>query len=266
MDIVAEEAEGATVELLSQALAAVAGGHLAALVAGGPDPLAMAAGSAAAQVSVARAARAVLARRAAKVEEMCAHAAATAGTLPQRFVEDCLADPVALELLGFAMDAAVQAIAEAKLRVIGTLLAEGVLARDRARLDMTYQLLRIWRDLEAPHVAVLEHMARVLYPQIPETAGLEHRLGTYSIETLSRPMSDYYESGLPHLADGMHALVAVLQSHGLVEPGASEERWRRWVGDAVMDNFRRHPPTDELRVTHLGLAVLDRYRSAGSRA
>lgn len=256
-----ESDQGPVVELLGQALAAVAGGHLAALAVG-PDPLAMAAGSAAAQVTVARAARAVLARRAAKVEEMCVHAAATAGMVPQQLVDDCLADPVALELLGFAMDAAAQAIAEQKLRVIGTLLAEGVLAEDRAQLDMTYQLLRIWRDLEAPHVAVLEHMGRI-DPRVPEAAGLEYQLGTYSIETLSRPDSDYHEPGLPHLADGMEALVAVLASHGLVEAGASEERWRQWVNGAVMDHFRRPPPTDELRVTRLGLAVLDRYRRAG---
>lgn len=65
-----------------------------------------------------------------------------------------------LALFGEAIFAAAQSAVAAKVRVLGRGLASGAIASDDARVDEERVWVRILLDVEAPHLRILEHLAR----------------------------------------------------------------------------------------------------------
>jgi hypothetical protein len=96
-------------------------------------------------------------RQAEEVLEIAAHESA-------QTVDDLLArltaNPSRLQLAAAAVTAAAETALQAKVRALGRALATGALAADDAEVDEQRFLVDTLRDLEAPHVRVLDQISR----------------------------------------------------------------------------------------------------------
>lgn len=114
---------------------------------------------------------------------------------------------------GLALAAGSRTRNRTKIGALGSALASGVLSEDDARLDEEQLVVRALDDMEAPHIRVLDIIAR----HVP--AGREARpyvSGGTDEGAPTRSWTRYQlNEVLPGLASGMHGLLGTLQRHGL---------------------------------------------------
>jgi hypothetical protein len=127
--------------------------------------------------------------------------AETAGMDVDGLLEELTSTPVRQELLASALEGAAHATLEAKIKALGRSLATGALATNSAEVDRELLFVRAMSEIEAPHLRLLEQMAKAkqaLYrAQLPEVTGL---------------------------GSAFDPLFATLQRHGLVQQVAVEPR------------------------------------------
>lgn len=100
-----------------------------------------------------------------------------------------------------------------KIRALGKALAAGILSADDARLDEEQLIVRALDDMEAPHIRVLDLIAK----HVP--AGREARRwvpgGTDEGAPTRRWTRHQLNEVAPGLAPGMYGILGTLQRHGL---------------------------------------------------
>lgn len=262
--------------LVAQGLGALASGSVSLALAAINPAVAMAVGSLTG-VTVQGLAEQVLIQRHAQGARAWGYAAQMAGG--QGLDEEALAraltsDPARVQLLGFALDAATGAVAEAKLRMLGQALASGALAADDAALASEHLMVRALADLEAPHLRLLEYM----YPD-PErwqewkrSGPIEEMRSKMTIAELrgtDRLATSRGRHGVPHLAPFLDALLGVLRSHGLVDIVPVD--WAKWTQERERQSVeqRRLPPSapqERWQITVFGCRLVERYHQAGAEA
>lgn len=268
-----EEEEARDAALIAQGLSALMGGT-AALALAPLDPGMAVAGGVAVEVAVHNLAEKALGMRRAQAHRTVAYAVDVASSegLSEAALFDALAgDPARLQLVALALDAATEAIAEVKLRMLGRALVSGALTADDASLSIEIQIVRALAELEAPHLRVLDR----LYPHAEDRAGRQRALPAedvaknvprWAIEGTSRRAEMLGSTSLAELANGMDGLLAVLRSHGLVEVVGPD--WGEWVKKRAKSEpgsrLDPGPPEERLRITSLGCRLFERYEDAGS--
>lgn len=129
-------------------------------------------------------------------------------------------------------EAAWWTVEQAKLRALAAVLADGV--RDDARLEISWLVARALRDIEVPHLRVLE-----VFRQEESSPEPSHDDRVRSLD-----VNDVAEQ-LPELAEGINALIAPLEAAGCIRRGGG------FIGR-----------TSALSITTFGSAVLDYIRAA----
>ncbi|MGH3482130.1 MAG: hypothetical protein ACRDPQ_02730 [Nocardioidaceae bacterium] len=129
--------------------------------------------------------------------------------------------PGGLELAGEAVWAGWQTLNEQKVRALGRALANG-LRDDGARIDQERLIIAALADLEAPHIKLLDYMAR---------QGSEGFFFTI----------DHWAHGSRQSRSAIVVLMAALHRHGLV--GSNEamqnEESDEWLGEVVDKEVQR---------------------------
>lgn len=232
---------------LAQLVGTVSGGLLGSLA----GPLGALGGSAAGQAVMIAAAERVINHRQENAFRALAYGAAFAGVSEPELVERMSGDAPRLQLLGGVVEASMQAIAEEKLRALGRVLANASMGRDDAALNIDMLLAHALRDLEAPHLRVLNQL-------VPRRWAPVDNEPTRFAELGPRMSTKELQAALPPLAPGMHALVAILDGHGLVEKQPID--WNQALGGPF-------PPTNSdepWRITSFGLSMILLIESAGA--
>lgn len=227
--------------LVAQTVGAVGAGSAATVVTGG-DPFAGLAAGATGQAALQAAVERIVQRKRAKTERMVEYAASTARRDVNELLEAILEDDALLELLAVAVEAAMHALSERKLRTIGNALGSGALAGDDAQLDVELLVTKAVSDLEAPHFRVLLFMVR---------------RGAASITDLKD------SDALQPLRVGMESLLATLRTHGLVDAATPTTGPPPSSSDYGIGSGWSIPSSDQLYVTTFGRLVLQRYSDAG---
>lgn len=111
-----------------------------------------------------------------------------------------------VELLARVIEGSARATLPAKIRAFGRVLAEGL--SDDGDVDEALLLASALAAIEAPHVAVLQHLAA--HPQTPP------RLTRPGIESSMGWRADQLAQELPRVAEVTDALLAVLAGQGLI--------------------------------------------------
>lgn len=166
---------------------------------------------------------------------------------------------------GRTLNAAGMTVHRGKVRTLGRLLAMGLLEDDQAILSEVELLGAALTEVEAPHLRVLTRFdTKIAYfsraPHDWEYHG--HMLAAYTMDGLSKE--------LPTFGAGLHALVATLQRHGLIEKqdvdlkAFYEEIGRSLAGHGSSISMLDLDPGWKL--TPLGLRLLQMLHEAGDEA
>lgn len=177
-----------------------------------------------------------------------------------RFPERLGDDPRRIALVSKAVAIASLATTEAKIDALAHLVAEGV--DDDAKLDENDLLLNILADIEVPHVTTLLTLATVFDPNIRMCRSLkdgelhEARFFTYG----------ELRTELPRFGQGISAIVATLERHGLIMKAEVDlsELLRDFEAQLVSCLNTNTPPHyfnhknegPGWRITELGLSLL----------
>lgn len=159
--------------------------------------------------------------RAERVERFGATAATEADTTLDALVDDALADPRKLEVLGFATEAASRALDEKKIDLLARIYVHGVRGHDL--IDETAVMIDAVRQIEGPHLRVMEVLSRP-GPHFLPSPNTQQAMLNEMLGTLPRGQ------GRPHVAawrndqlaaesgvgDALSALVAKLAGLGMV--------------------------------------------------
>jgi hypothetical protein len=209
-----EGEEGAQHPLTREALevagaaSGAAAGALAGYALGGPGGVVVGASAGEALQYLASRALGLRRRQAEEVLEIAARESA-------RTVDDLLAcltaNPSRLQLAAAAVvTAAAETALHAKVRALGRALATGALAADDAEVDEQRFLVDTLRDLEAPHVRVLDQISR-------------RREGHGSEVTMPRWAQYKLEPRLPGIALVLQPVLNVLAGRALITQ--VERKW-----------------------------------------
>jgi hypothetical protein len=180
-------------------------------------------------------------RRHARLEALAESAEAEAGetfdVLLERARQDDTRSDLAEEVLQQAFDTAV----EWKMRALGRALAQGLLADDEAEIDEVRLMLAAMKDLEAPHVRVLQR----LYSEGDRYNGI-----------VDYQLASMFPNGLRVL----YALLKTLERHGLAGQLASQTIDGGGPAGDGPDDPRRWAIWD------FGILLIERLLYEGSRA
>lgn len=123
-----------------------------------------------------------------------------------------------LALLGEVVQAAWRVADEMKTEALARVLADGV--EDDARLDLDPLFVAAIREMEPAHVQTLHAMAAVVNA---EDVG-----GDQPVGESGEWATDHLIEHLPHLAEGMHYIVATLDRVGCIERGVTRYNGDSW--------------------------------------
>ena len=143
-------------------------------------------------------------------------AADAAGEPVEQFAEKAVSDERREELLARTLTIAQDIALRDKRRALGRALAAGI-AGDDAKIDDELLFIRAVADIDAPHIRLLALMASEHIA--PDTPGGADSLGGWSQDTIA--------ARDPGLEEAIPALLATLESHGLVR---AEDRLATWGG------------------------------------
>jgi hypothetical protein len=111
-----------------------------------------------------------------------------------------------VELLARVVEGAARSTLEAKVKVFGRVLADGL--RDDGDADQALLLASALAAIEAPHIVVLQHLD--LHPEPTRD------LVRAGVESTTGWRADWLAKALPEVAGVMDAVLAVLRGHGLI--------------------------------------------------
>ena len=169
-------------------------------------------------------------RNAAAVAQRGAH---LAGLTPTELAAWAEASPARLVLLARVVDAAWHFADDRKIEGLARVLAEAT--ADDARLDLATLIVAALRELEPAHVQVL----RAMTEHVNTSDAFEDKQVGESGEWATSHLAAH----LPHLADGMHYVVATLDRVGCIELGGSRFGSASWwavtpFGETCLDHLR----------------------------
>lgn len=197
----------------------------------------------------------VLAYRRARAARMFEVALNASEVSPAELGMDLMSTEARIQLTASAIEAAMRAVADEKIVVLGRLLAEGRLHEDDAVLSVDLPLARALADIEAPHLQLLD---RLYDKKLREPGGTRAEIG-FSIAHLrgrtTRAQRD--GSGFPQFADGMDALLGTLQVHGLARWAPPD--WSDVIGQGSIPA----PRPSKWYITTFGILLHERIVSAG---
>ncbi|WP_199513895.1 hypothetical protein [Nucisporomicrobium flavum] len=170
---------------------------------------------------------------------MVSAAADENGVSSSELLDQLLRDPAKMRLLVVGIEAAGEATADAKLKLISEIVATGALAEDEAVVDEQLLALSAIRELEVPHFRLMLQIA--LPSPVYWATAQERQQYRYAW-----PESRIVEAS-PTLKNALPALAAKLQSLGLARTvaveGAQDVVWRltsfgETCVDAIKDQSR----------------------------
>jgi len=164
-----------------------------------------------------------------------------------------------------ALQAASTARTDSKIRALGMALGDG-LAGDDTRLDETFMIVRALRDMETPHVRVLAHIGRDAAPSSKD-------LWEVVVWNSPKVTREELARTFPGYMTGLSGILAVLSSHGLIEPKPQDigsqlqqKQGLSGVGITGRTNYTGVHTETRWRLAPLGLALLDYIASAADDA
>ena len=178
-------------------------------------------------------------------------AAAICEVDPQKLPE--LADSTSKEfLLATALQAGADSALKAKIAALGKVLADG-LRGDDVMVDTTTMLASAFGDIERPHVRVLDYLAPLGQPPIPDGPDAPGALA----------LVQFLEAN-PGYRTSISAIVATLERHGIIrtegEPLKQKDLvWGAYHVGSIQLRYR-------YRITPFGDELLGRLREAGEAA
>jgi hypothetical protein len=167
----------------------------------------------------------------ANIAEMAATAGATAGLEPGELGQRMGRFPRSRLLTATAAEGAAKTAWPAKVRALGRVLAEGLIAEGEDKIDMVQLALAAMADLERPHVVLLELLAnwapvnQIEDPATGVTTSCESRRKEDVQMAGPGPVPDWRAGEIliarPQLAEAYEGIVGTLQLHGLIAQGGS---------------------------------------------
>jgi hypothetical protein len=186
--------------------------------------------------------RRALGIKAARGQRMIEAVAVRTGTDTQDLLAELLSDPLKMELLLQALEAAGRSTTEAKLDLIAELLATGALAEDTPVVQEQLLALEAVKTLDTPHFRLLLILGR----PSGEWWGDPTLLARFKYSWLEARIIDKD----PGLKNGLGALLAKLDSLGMVRrsdgsPGLAR-RWEKTdFGDLCIEAIKRRSSDPE---------------------
>jgi hypothetical protein len=180
------------------------------------------------------------------------HAATASETSVEQFLERCIENPTRLALLAAAVEAATAADLDAKLRMLGSALASGVLANDDALVDEAQLRVNVIRELDAPHIKVLAAIDRASGHSQGNWTGASEASLTLVVGDGSGARS----SGV------LQPILRTLDRNGLIHLTGIGEIW----DEHQADDYRPGAGSNEWTTTIFGRELLSEYRAAGGEA
>jgi hypothetical protein len=192
-----------------------------AVVAGGAGLLGPDAGAAATaltpalEVVLTRVVGSLGQRRSQHAAETLEYGADAAGEPLEQFAEKAVADERRQELLARTLTIAQDTALRDKRRALGRALAAGI-GGDDAKIDDELLFVRAVADIDTPHIRLLALMAGERIPPGQESGSVFH--GGWSLATIA--------ARDPGLGEAVPALLATLESHGLIRTVQSSTPWQ----------------------------------------
>jgi hypothetical protein len=165
-------------------------------------------------------------------------AADESGMSIEDLLERSAADPSRLALLAEAIEAAARANLDAKVRMLGSALASGALAEDAAQVDETQLRVSVLRELDAPHLKVLDVIDK----------SSRHSQGDWT-GVLERDLVDAVGDGSGPRSTGiLQPILRTLDRNGLIYQSSAGEVW----DEHAADDFRPGAGTNQWTATIFG--------------
>lgn len=178
-------------------------------------------------------------------------AADDSGTSVEHILEQMGSHPSRLALLAEALNVAARTSLDAKVRMLGSALASGALAEDDARIDEQHLRVTVLRELEAPHLKVLE---------VIDTAS-HHSQGMWTGASERALMDTVRDGAGPRSSGVLQPILRVLDRNGLIYQSGLGEIWDEHLADDIRDGAG----TNEWSTTIFGRELLHEYRQKGGR-
>jgi len=203
-------------------------------------------------------------RRDKRAASMLSEAVERSGLTSTEFEARLTSSDEHAEVFGRTMEAGARAIATEKLYALADVLASAARTEEPAELDLHLLYADALADIEAPHLEVLRH----LYPSrpgIPTSTRPRHlQAGRHTASSISRRHSppQWQKDGLPHLADGMDALLATLQRHGAAVLHAPDWKGRIEGIENLRPQHVTTTPSAEWSITEFGVNLYELVQQA----
>jgi hypothetical protein len=179
--------------------------------------------------------------RAHHAAETLEDAAEAAGAPVEQLVQEAVSDERREELLARTLTIAQDTALRDKRRALGRALAAGIKGDD-AKIDEELLFIRAVADIDTPHIRLLSLMAGDYIPPGKVSGSIFH--GGWLLPTIA--------AGDPGLGEVVPALLATLESHGLVRALQSSTPWA--AAQAAHN------------VTNAGRMLLERLAAEGSES
>lgn len=160
-------------------------------------------------------------------------------------------DPYKLNLFAQSVEAATRTASEAKILLLGRALASGALASDSAVIDDAHLRTAVLAELDAPHVRVLERIAKATRRQGSDWRGA-------SEATIAGTLPGSEDA---RVAGVLQLILRTLDRNGLIHQTALGELWEESLSGDNSEDL-----TNEWAATDFGRTILDDFLEAGRAA